>query len=358
MSWRRAGSVLCFLVLGAGPLLVACSSTSRSSPDAGPTAPTATTEAANASEWAEIEDALSALGPEVGFLAAEVSPEGTCDPVHAVAPSTPRPMASQFKLFVLGALADQVAEGTTSWDETVIVDDAVKSLGNGPGSGALQFVEPGTPVTVEDAATKMISISDNTATDMLVGLVGRDQVEARASEWMADASANEPFLTTRQMLLLHYAAGLGDRYLATPREEREAFLASSVDPLPIGDIGSGYTTEPRFVETIEWFGSPADVCGAFAGLLAQSREPSLSSALPTILSREDVGIDLEPSAWPTVWYKGGSEPGVLTMGWLATTDEGKTFVVQAMVSNPDAALSAESLTELVAVGRDAFALLG
>jgi hypothetical protein len=327
------------------------------SPTSGPTTdvPGAPSDAAEEEAWAEVDAALAALGPEVGLLVARVADDGTCETVHDRAPSTARPMASQFKLLVLGALAEQVADGTLAWDRTLTVEEADRSLGNGEGS--LQMVPPGTTVTVEEAATKMISISDNTATDLLIELVGRDAVEAQAAEWVDDDAANVPFLTTRQMFLLHYASGLGDRYLATPPEERAAFLVDEVDPLPISEIGTGYTTEPRFVDTIEWFASPADVCRALAGLHALSDEPSLATALPSVLSQEDAGIDLDASAWPTVWYKGGSEPGVLTMGWLATTAEGETFVVEAMVSDPDAALAEASLTDLVDVGRDAFALL-
>jgi hypothetical protein len=46
-----------------------------------------------------------------------------------------------------------------------------------------------------------------------------------------------------------------------------------------------------------------------------------------------------------VWFKGGSEPGVLTLGWLATDNHGKTFVVEAMVSNHQA-LDIDMLKEL------------
>jgi hypothetical protein len=304
-----------------------------------------------------VDRALSALGPDVGFLAARVAPDGSCDPVHQVAPSTPRPIASQFKLFVLGALAEQIADGRVSWDQTVTVDEASRSIGNSEGSGSLQFVPPGTPVPVEEAATKMISISDNTATDVLVALVGREDVEDQMREWTANAPADEPFLTTREMVLLHYVAGLADRYLATPQEQRRAFLASSVDPLPLSEIASGYSTEPRYVDEVEWFASPEDVCRAFAGLQALSTEPALSPTLPAALSGEVGGIGLDPSEWPTVWFKGGSEPGVLTLGWLATNRDGETFVVEAMVSNPDAALSSDSATDLVALARESFDVL-
>jgi hypothetical protein len=233
----------------------------------------------------------------------------------------------------------------------------VKSLGNGPESGSVQYLPAGTSITVREAATKMISISDNTATDMLVGLLGREAVEAQFRTWSEHADANVPFLTTRQMFLLHYGKGLGEQYLATPRDERAAFLASEVDTRPVSDIATDFTTEPRYVEEIEWFASPDDVCRAFAGLLAQAEQPSSASVLPGVLGIEDGTLDLDPAKWPTVWFKGGSEPGVLTLGWLATGAGGESFVVQAMLTNPDEVLATDAITDLVALGREAFGLL-
>jgi hypothetical protein len=305
-------------------------------------------------QWAKIDRGLGELGPNVGLLAARVAADGACEPIHEVSASTPRPMASQFKLFVLGALANQIAAGRVAWDQSVTVDDAVKSLGNGEGS--LQFAESGSSVAIEDVATKMIEISDNTAADMLIGLVGRDHVEQQNREWSANASANEPFLTTKQMLLLHYVPGLADRYLATPQAEREEFLAASVDTLPVTALGVGYSTDPRFVDKIEWFASPHDVCRAFTGLQQLSEQSSLKP-LAKVLSRADFGIGLDRSEWPTVWFKGGSESGVLTLGWLATNRAGATFVVEALVSNPDAALADDSLTKLRVLAKEAFGLV-
>lgn len=344
------------LVAGLTLTLAACSSSSPSSSPSTTTRPSSTAATVSPA-WARIDRGLSALGPRVGFLAARVSAQGTCQPIHEVASSTPRPTASQFKLFVLGALANQIARGQISWNQTLTVRDAVKSLGNGPGTGALQFAAQGAKISVERTATKMISISDNTAADMLIGLVGRGPVEAQVRQWSAHPSANYPFLTTKEMLLLHYAKGLAARYLATPRAERAAFLTSSVDTLPVGAIATGYSSDPRYIDDIEWFASPADLCRAFAGLQQLSKKRALVP-LSKVLSRAVFGIGLDRSAWPTVWFKGGSESGVLTVGWLVTNSQGQTFVVEAMVSNPDAALSADSIPKLVALARSAFGLLG
>ena len=51
----------------------------------------------------------------------------------------------------------------------------------------MQDWPPGAAVTVETLATLMISVSDNTATDTLIRLVGRERVEARLA-----ASGHQP----------------------------------------------------------------------------------------------------------------------------------------------------------------------
>ena len=102
------------------------------------------------------------------------------------------------------------------------------------------------------------------------------------------------------MFLLHYVPGLADRYLVTPRHRRAAFLASAVDPLPVGAIAAGYSTDPRYVEGVEWLASPDDICRAFAGLQQLSKQPPLSPELPTVLSREVGGIGLTHRSGRTV----------------------------------------------------------
>ena len=67
--------------------------------------------------WAQVDQDLGALAPDASLLVARVSPGGSCTPVHQVAASTARPLGSMFKLFVLGALAHQIAAGRVSWTQ-------------------------------------------------------------------------------------------------------------------------------------------------------------------------------------------------------------------------------------------------
>ena len=305
--------------------------------------------------WAQADRDLAALAPDASLLAARVSPGGVCTPVHPVAAAAPRPLGSMFKLFVLGALAHQVAAGQVSWNQELTVTGALKSAG----SGTLQDAPTGTRVSVRQTALQMISISDNTAADMLIRLVGRSAVQAQDRQWSVHAALNVPFLTTREAFLMKsiYPA-LAQRYLSLAPGRRAAFLASSVDPLPFSQAQAQSTegSLPADIDTIEWFASPDDICRAFAGLQQLAAQPGLAPLGP-ILSADSVGLGLDPAQWPTVWYKGGSETGVLTLGYLATNRQDQTFVVVAMLSNPAATLPPSAELGLLAIIRGAFDLL-
>jgi Beta-lactamase enzyme family/ORF 12 gene product N-terminal len=308
------------------------------------------------SSWSEVDKALVALAPNVSFLAARVS-KGTCAPIHQLDSSTPRPLASELKLFVLGALAHRVATGQVGWKQELTVGNQLRSSGNPVGSGSLEFSPAGTKVSVQETATKMISISDNTAADMLINLVGRSAVETQVRHWSSTPELDVPFLTTREMFLLHYVnyPTLANAYLKRTPSAREAFVDSSVDPLSLSEVRD--STEPRDIDKIEWFGSPDDICRAFVGLQRLSHQPKLSP-IASILSVNKGDLGLDPSKWPTVWFKGGSEPGVLTLGYLATNSRGQTFVVSAMLSNATAALAPSATVALLEVAIGAFGLIG
>ncbi len=305
--------------------------------------------------WAQADAELAGLAPDSSLLAARVSPGGSCTAVHQVAASAARPLGSMFKLFVLGALAHQIAAGRVSWNQMLTVTAPLKSLP----SGQLQNEPDGTRISVQDTAAKMISVSDNTAANMLINLVGRPAVQAQDQQWSDHAALNMPFLTTREMFILKLTQwpALASRYIAANQAGRQALLASTVDPAPLPALAAAQAwVTPRDIDTIEWFASPDDICRALAGLRQLAAQPRLAP-LDSIMSANDGGIGLDPAQWPTVWFKGGSEPGVATVGYLATSSNGQTYAVVAMLSNPAAALPPSTPVALLAIVRGAFQLL-
>ena len=78
------------------------------------------------------------------------------------------PTASLIKVAVLVTLYDLVEKGLMSPDDRLAMSKSDKV----PGSGTLQFMHDGLELTVRDAAWLMSTISDNTATNLLLDKVG------------------------------------------------------------------------------------------------------------------------------------------------------------------------------------------
>jgi beta-lactamase class A len=84
------------------------------------------------------------------------------------------PAASTIKVPILCEVFRQAGEGRFALADTRTLT-AGDQVG---GSGILKDLTPGLALTVKDLATLMIVISDNTATNMLIDLVGLDEVNA------------------------------------------------------------------------------------------------------------------------------------------------------------------------------------
>ena len=223
--------------------------------------------------WAGVDAALRSVAPQVRLLVANVS-SGSCQPVHSMDPATAAPLGSAFKLYVLAALGNALAAGKVRWNQPLTVTAQLKSLP----SGQLQNEPDGTRISVLDTAANMISISDNTAADMLINLLGRPAVEAAlTTTGMASPALDRPFLTTREMFILKLDQwpALANRYLAADEAGRRALLASTIDraPLPAVAAAKAWTT-PRDINTLEYFASASDICRAYTSLAALARRPA------------------------------------------------------------------------------------
>lgn len=82
------------------------------------------------------------------------------------------PAASVFKIFLLTELFRQAEARKFALSDRILLKSSEKSIG----SGVLQELDEGLNLTIKDCATLMMIISDNTATDMLFNLVGRENI--------------------------------------------------------------------------------------------------------------------------------------------------------------------------------------
>jgi beta-lactamase class A len=145
---------------------------------------------------------LAALAAELGSLSAAYSGKCTWALTELVSGAhishdedDVMPAASLIKVPVLVALYQAVDEGRVAIDQRTTYEERHRSLG----SGVLSMMSPGVEMTVRDAAVLMMTISDNSATNMCVDLAGLDGVNAKMRalglpatslfRWLGDRSA-------------------------------------------------------------------------------------------------------------------------------------------------------------------------
>jgi beta-lactamase class A len=281
--------------------------------------------------WSQVDTGLRALAGHATMVATAV---GRSTPLHALQADTPGAIGSAFKVYVLGALGSSIARGTASWNEKLAIHAAWKSLP----SGDLRKAPAGRTFTLHYFAQQMIAASDNTAADHLIHRLGRPAVEAELTAMgMHAPQLDMPFLTTRELFALKLSAPppLRDAYAGGTAAQRQRLLAR-IDALPLSLADATAWTAPREVSTIEWFASPADLARAMIALQAAALRPGLAP-VRQILARNP-GIALDKKTWSYVAYKGGSEPGVLSLTWLLTRRDGRSFVLSIVLNDTEKAI--------------------
>lgn len=270
----------------------------------------------NVSGFEEVLAEFAALPGTVSLLVA--SDNGV---LAALQPDVPLAVGSAFKLAVAAALKDQVNAGILAWDDVVVLEERHKSLP----TGILQDWPAGTPLTVQAAATLMISLSDNTATDLLLEVVGRENVEMYTAY-------NRPILTTGEAFRLKDPANA--ELLAAWRQggegERRALLSRLAEvPLPDASI---FYQGPVAID-VEWFFSAQEL----AALIGHVRDLPFMSVNPGVAN---------PADWQHVAFKGGSEPGVLNLTTFLVGQSGANYAVVATWNNDAAVLDETKFVHL------------
>lgn len=284
-------------------------------------------------QFEPIDDSPAKIASDIAALPGETSvyyaplAEGA-EPIVAVTADEQFAIGSTFKLYVLSALARQIAAGEHAWDEVVPL--GTRSLP----SGLMQSWPEGAPVTLHTLATMMISISDNTATDQLIEIVGREAVadELRASGH-SDPDRALPFLTTLELFGLKGDLARGQAYAAASEEEQARLLdslASEIAGHP-DNIVKPTSAQPTAIDSLEWFASGRDLAGLLRRIVALDDPTARAIMAVTPAVPEPKRAD-----WSYIGYKGGSEPGVFNLTWLLQDKAGEWRILAMSWNNPDA----------------------
>jgi beta-lactamase class A len=274
---------------------------------------------------------LDKAGARNQLFIAEVD-GGKCVPKQNVNPTTSLAIGSTFKLWVLLAVHDKLAasKGKLTWDTTLPIRDEAKSLP----SGTMQNDPAGTTHTLREFATQMISVSDNTATDHLIDFVGDAGVEAALKAAKHGTPAvNIPFLRTRELFGLKLAATADElaAYRKGNAKAKRAFLAEvRKRPIDLETAVKDWGKTPRALD-LEWFADARDLCNVMATLGARGKLDPETDLLKIL--GKNPGVEIDRAQWRYVGFKGGSEPGVMNLTWLAQRADGRWFVIVIAVND-------------------------
>ena len=266
--------------------------------------------------------------------------DGAPELTAAIEPDRPLAIGSAFKLFILAELSRQVAAGQRRWSDVVALDR--RSIG----SGTLQAWPRGAPVTLHTLAAAMISVSDNTATDTLLHILGRETVERMMATLGIEAAArNRPLLSTLEMAAIKTGpAPALNVWLQADEAARRQLLAGAYAEADATRIDiARFAGNPLHIDSVEWFASAADMVRAMDWLRRNGDE----TARAILAINSGLGAQLGGEL-AYVGYKGGSEPGVLNLTWLVRSRAGAWHVVTGSWNNPAAPLDEQRFIGLMA----------
>lgn len=284
---------------------------------------------------AQAADKFTTLSSAPSLLVGRIGANGQCSAIAQRNGTTPRATASIFKSWVVAGLGRAIADGS------VASADSLPLVASELAPGGIINSEPlGTPFSVRDLAILMLGISDNTATDLLHQLLGREMLAPIVQATVANPDLLLPFLGISEQFHVFRSFPLVEAlsYVNGDQAFKNQFLQERIVPLGPNNGGAYFHTD--LLTSGTWRASPTDICQIMAWL---RRLPQGSEAIRTVDAAFGASA-AQPnvrSKWDRVWYKGGSLTTtangfhVLTHAWMLENAGEDPYVVIAM-SNSDA----------------------
>jgi len=116
------------------------------------------------------------------------------------------------------------------------------------------------------------------------------------------------------------------------------FLEDLAARKPIGKFDTRRFGDPLFIDSIEWFATSNDIYRAFIGLNELAVDAGISE-MKKVLELQPRRFPFNRTDWSYVGFKGGSEPGVLMLAYVAERTDGRQFVQVMSLADEDHAFN-------------------
>ena len=288
-------------------------------------------------------DEFLTMSSQPALLIARINASNQCVVLEGRNEDAARATASIFKIWVLGGLAEAVESDAVAIQQMVARTDAEEAPG-----GPVANEPNNTPFSVLELAELMLGMSDNTATDLLHELVGREALNpVPAAFGHAQPELLTPFLNISETFHLLFSVPFAEAnaYLNDREAGQAAFVTDTLEPLGSFAANGGGFNNAELTTTVTWRASPLDICNAYA----RHRGWAIGSDESLLVERALGAGAAQPrlrNQWDRVWYKGGNliveaDPGnpgfeqvVLTHAWLLENEGSDPYVVVVLSNGP------------------------
>jgi beta-lactamase class A len=243
--------------------------------------------------------------------------------------------ASVRKIAVVAEIYRQVEEGGFRLEDTMVL----RHLDKVPGTGILRELTPGLEVTYKDLITLMMILSDNSATDYLVGKIGEENVNRN----LRRLGLEKTRMVYNSREVLFELIGLGDlpeTEKTIDRFRREVRLSGFKSPPSIEGRPDNVTTPREMLRLIE----------AIVDCVAVSKKSS--EAILKTMARCQTGTSRIPKYLPQdmveVAHKTGSLPGVRNdAGVVTPLNTGERYILSCFTKDAVDGYAAEEVVARV-----------
>jgi len=245
------------------------------------------------------------------------------------------PSASVRKIAVIAEAYRQGEAGAFSIDTTMVLRHEDKV----PGTGILRELSPGLVITYRDLISLMMILSDNTATDYIMGVLGRERINANLKR----LGLKRTRIVAGSRAVLFDMIGLDD----LPEEDKtiDVFRKRSRGARLAGSWSAGtkynnVTTPNEMLELIECI------------VRCKGISEESSKAILETMSRCQTGANRIPKYLPKrvieVAHKTGSLPGVRNdAGLITLLETGERYILSCFTSGAADDLEAEEVIAMV-----------
>lgn len=248
-----------------------------------------------ASLQARIEEAVRSLRGTMGVAAKHIA---TGETVFVNA-DVPFPTASVIKVAVMVEVFHQEAEGRLKQADTIALEESAK-VG---GSGVLRRLHGGLVLTIGDLLDLMMTVSDNTATNLLIARVGTANVDKRLAGYG---------LARTKLFRPTFRDGRPDVF---PEEEKQ--------------FGLGVTTPREMARLMELIadGRVVDRTASEA-MITLMREQAFRTMIPRSLPESDEVVVADKPGWDSEKHPdaGGVRRHVRGDAAIVTTPKGRYVI--------------------------------